>query len=169
MRWAARAMCSSSPATPRCRMMGRSSPATSPRTASAGKVYTLREPLLGVIAAIYTLQPSAEPGRAQARSQHRQQQQDGTQALGEDSAQRTAARRHSLRGRSAAGDVSAWLTGTPGRSPIELLTHADCGSDHVSPAAWRSASTSPPKAVYKRQVLELGGNDPFHRHGRRGP
>ena len=30
-----------------------------------------------------------------------------------------------------------------------------------SPAAWRSANTSPPRPVYKRQVLELGGNDPI--------
>jgi len=39
MRWAARAMCSSSPATPRCRMMDRSSPAISPRTAAPQGLY----------------------------------------------------------------------------------------------------------------------------------
>jgi aldehyde dehydrogenase (NAD+) len=53
------------------------------------------------------------------------------------------------------------VTGDPREIADEMLTQRGRRSRHRSPAACRSASTSRPRAVYKRQVLELGGNDPI--------
>ena len=53
------------------------------------------------------------------------------------------------------------VTGDPAEIADELLTQPATSTSSPSPAACPSASTSPAKAVYKRQVLELGGNDPI--------
>ncbi len=69
------------------------------------KVYTLREPLLGAIAAITPFNHPAESGRAQGRAVDRDEQPDGAEAHGEDAAHRPAPRRHPVRGGPAARDV----------------------------------------------------------------
>ena len=50
------------------------------------KVYTLRDPLLGVISRDHAVQPSAEPGGAQDRAVDRHQQPHGAEAHREDAA-----------------------------------------------------------------------------------
>jgi aldehyde dehydrogenase (NAD+) len=69
------------------------------------KVYTLREPLLGVISAITPFNHPLNPGGAQDRAIHCDQQSDGAEAHREDAALGHRARGHPLRGRPAAADV----------------------------------------------------------------
>ncbi len=65
----------------------------------------------------HAVQPPAEPGRAQGRAVHRDQQPHGAEADGEDAAVRAAAGRHSLRSRTAAGNVLGGHGRSRGKSP----------------------------------------------------
>ena len=97
----------------------------------------------------HAVQPPDEPGGAQGRAVDRHQQPDGAQAVREDAASRRSSRRRAVRGRAAARDVSGGHRRPGARSPTSCSpTRTSTWSP--SPAAWRSASTSPRKAGYKR-------------------
>jgi aldehyde dehydrogenase (NAD+) len=123
------------------------------------KVYTLREPLLGAISAITPFNHPLNQVAHKVAPVDRDQQPDGAEAHGEDAAHRPAPRRHPLRGGPAAPDV----LGRHGRSARNRRRDAD-QSGHGSRHLHRRRSVGKyiaAKAVYKRQVLELGGNDPI--------
>ena len=124
------------------------------------KVYTLREPLLGVISRDHAVQPPAEPGRAQGRAVDRDQQPDGAEALREDAAVGAAASPTCCTRPACRREMLSVVTGDPREIADELITNADVDlvtfTGGVPIGKYIAA-----KAGYRRMVLELGGNDPI--------
>ena len=153
------ATCSSSPATRRSPTTARSSPATSRRTASKRKVYTLREPLLGAISAItpfnHPLNQVAHKVAPSIATNNRMvlkptEKTPLTALLLADI----------LYEAGLPPEMFSVVTGDPREIADEMLTNPDVDlvtfTGGVAIGKYIAA-----KAVYKRQVLELGGNDPL--------
>ena len=124
------------------------------------KVYTLREPLLGVISAItpfnHPLNQVAHKVAPSIATNNRMvlkpTEKTPLSAL--------AARRHPVRSRPAAARCCRSSPATRARSPTRCSPIPTSTSSR-SPAASPIGKYIAAKAGYRRQVLELGGNDPI--------
>jgi aldehyde dehydrogenase (NAD+) len=123
------------------------------------KVYTLREPLLGVIVAIT---PFNHPLNQVAHKVAPSIASNNRMVLKPSEKTPLSALRLAdiLYEAGLPPQMFSVLTGDPGEIADELLTHADVDlitfTGGVPVGKYIAA-----KAVYKRQVLELGGNDPI--------
>jgi phosphonoacetaldehyde dehydrogenase len=123
------------------------------------KVYTLREPLLGVICAItpfnHPLNQVAHKVAPSIASNNRMVLKPS-----EKTPLTALLLADILYEAGLPPEMLSVLTGEPGEIADELLTHADVDlitfTGSVAVGKYIAA-----KAVYKRQVLELGGNDPL--------
>ena len=96
----------------------------------ARKVYTLREPLLGVDLGDHALQPPAEPGRPQGRAGDRHQQPRGAEAHRKDAAD-GAALADVLYEAGLPPPMLSVVTGDPREIADEMLTNAGRRSGHL--------------------------------------
>ncbi len=123
------------------------------------KVYTLREPLLGVITAIT---PFNHPLNQVAHKVAPSIATNNRMVLkpSEKTPLTALLLADILHEAGLPPEMFSVLTGDPGEIADELLTHADVDlitfTGGVAVGKYIAA-----KAVYKRQVLELGGNDPL--------
>ena len=87
------------------------------------RVYTMREPLQGVISRHHAIQPSTQPGGAQGRARDRDQQPHGAQAVRKDTADARSLLAELLIEAGLPPGMFQVVTGDPREIADELLTH----------------------------------------------